>query len=164
MAENEIGTFSMPLEVYFQDGVIRGVLVTNHDRLSNFLILQEGDEVFTVAEATLEVGGTANKIEAGECTVYMQQVALIADLSPRLRTQRDMYVKKNASRALLCVGSYWIRGTVHLAPGSSIHDVLMAKTRFVPVTEATIVNRSDLPPRTFLVNRSQVSCIAALRD
>jgi hypothetical protein len=162
MTPETLGTFSMPLEVYFQTGMVRGVLVTNQDRLSNFLILRDGDEVFTLADATLELPGAAPEIKTEEFIVYMQQSAVIADLSPKLGSQRHLYVKKDANKALLSVGPYWIKGNVHLTPGASIHDVLMAKTRFIPVTDAAFVNRTDLPPRTFLVNRNHVSCIAAL--
>jgi hypothetical protein len=158
-----LGTFSMPLEVYFQAGIVRGVLVTNQDRLSNFLILRDGEEVFTLAQATLELAGSATEVKADQYIIYMQQVAIIADLSPKLGSQAHLYVKKDASRALLCVGPYWIQGNVHLVPGTSIHDLLMAKTRFIPVTDATFVNRTDLPSRTFLVNRNHISCIAALQ-
>src|ERR1051325_5551497 len=121
MPEN-LGAFSMPLEVYFQSGIVRGVLVTNQDRLSNFLILRDGDEVFTLAGVTLDLGGTATELNTVECIVYMQQIALIADLSPKLGSQPHLYVKKDATRALISVGPYWLRGNVHLVPGTSIHD------------------------------------------
>jgi hypothetical protein len=54
MALEEGLTYRMPLEVYLQTAVVRGVLVTNQDRLSNYLFLREGDEVFSLKEATLE--------------------------------------------------------------------------------------------------------------
>jgi len=44
----------MRLEVYLQSAVLRGILATNQERLSNYLILREGDEVFSLREATLE--------------------------------------------------------------------------------------------------------------
>ena len=114
MPQETLGTFSMPLEVYFQTGTVRGVLVTNQDRLSNFLILRECDEVFTLADATLELAGATPSITAEEYIVYMQQIAIIADLSPRLGSQPHLYVKKDANRALLSAGPYWIHGKVHL--------------------------------------------------
>ena len=44
----------MHLEVYLQAAVVRGVLETNQDRLSNYLIVRQGDEVFSLKDATLE--------------------------------------------------------------------------------------------------------------
>ena len=57
MAQDEGMTYSMPLEVYLQSAVVRGILGTNQDRLSNYFILREGDEVFSLREATLEDSG-----------------------------------------------------------------------------------------------------------
>ena len=47
-------TYAMHLEVYLQAAVVRGVLATNQDRLSNFLIVRQGDEVFSIKDAMLE--------------------------------------------------------------------------------------------------------------
>ncbi len=54
MGLDEGMTYSMPLEVYLQSAVVRGILGTNQDRLSNYFILREGDEVFSLKEAMLE--------------------------------------------------------------------------------------------------------------
>jgi hypothetical protein len=169
MAQSNFTTYSMPLEVYFQSAIVRGVLVTNQDRLSNYFILREGEEVFTLTDATLEdPNGKPMGVKAEHYVIYMQQVSLIADLSPQLRVTRSglehLYVQKESTKALLGIGQYWIKGSIHLTPGGSIHDLLMAKTRFIPVTDATFVNRAHVGPRTFLVNRTLVSCLAALRE
>jgi len=98
----------------------------------------------------------------------MRQVSLIADLSPQFRVTRSglehLYVKKESSKALLGIGPYWVQGKIHLTPGGSIHDLLMAKTRFIPVTDAMLLDKPGVGPRTFLVNRTLVSCLAALKD
>ncbi|SRR5713226_4378805 len=169
MAQDSFTTYSMPLEVYFQSAVVRGILVTNQDRLSNYFILREGEEVFTLKDATLEdPNGKPMAVNAEEYLVYMHQVSLIADLSPQFRAARSglehLYVKKESTKALLGIGSYWVQGKIHLTPGGSIHDLLMAKTHFIPVTDAILLDRPDVTPRTFLVNRTLVSCLAALKD
>ena len=115
MALDEGMTYSMPLEVYLQSAVVRGILGTNQDRLSNYFILREGDEVFSLKEATLETPDRKPvAMSSDEYLIYMQEVFLIADLSPQFRSERSMldhlYVKKEASKALLGVGSV-------LAPG-----------------------------------------------
>lgn len=162
-------TYSMPLEVYLQSAVVRGILMTNQDRPSNYFILREGDEVFSLKEATLE--GPNRKpvtVSSDEYLIYMQEVLLIADLSPQLAAKRTgfehLYVKKEASKALLSVGPLWLRGNIHLIPGGVLHDLLMAKTRFIPITDATLVDRPDLGARTYLVNRTKIGFITAVDE
>jgi hypothetical protein len=169
MAPDEGMTYSMPLEVYLQSAVVRGILMTNQDRPSNYFILREGDEVFSLKEATLE--GPNRKpvaVSSDEYLIYMQEVLLIADLNPQLRSKRTgfehLYVKKETSKALLGVGPFWLRGNIHLIPGGVLHDLLMAKTRFIPVTDATLVDRPDVGPRTYLVNRTKIGFISAVDE
>lgn len=169
MALDEGISYSMPLEVYLQSGVVRGVLSTNQDRLSNYLIFREGEEVFSLREATLE--GPDRKpvaVSSDEYLIYMQEVFLIADLSPQFRSQNStlerFYVQKEASKALLGVGPFWLRGNIHRVPGSALHDLLMSKTRFVPVTDATLLDRPDVGSRTYLVNRTKIGFITAVTD
>ena len=159
MALDEGMTYSMPLEVYLQSAVVRGILGTNQDRLSNYFILREGDEVFSLREATLEDPNRKPvAVSSDEYLIYMQEVFLIADLSPQFRSERSgldhLYVKKEASKALLGVGPFW----------SAMHDLLMAKTRFIPVTDATVVDRPDVGPRTYLVNRTKIGFITAVGE
>ena len=169
MSPDEGMTYSMALEVFLQSAVVRGILMTNQDRPSNYFILREGDEVFSLKEATLE--GPHRKavaLSSDEYLIYMQEVFLIADLSPQLRSNRTgfehLYVKKETSKALLGVGPFWLRGNIHLIPGGALHDLLMAKTRFVPVTDATLPDRPDLGPRTYLVNRTKIAFITAVDE
>ena len=75
-------TYAMHLEAYLQAAVVRGVLTTNQDRLSNFLIVRQGDEVFSIKDATLETrNGKPISVGADEYLIYLQEVFLIADLS-----------------------------------------------------------------------------------
>jgi hypothetical protein len=167
MTLDEGMTYSMALEVYLHSAIVRGILMTNQDRPSNYFILREGDEVFSLKEATLERPNREPvAVNSDEYLIYMQEVLLIADLSPQLRSERTgfehLYVKKEASKALLGVGPFWLRGNIHLVPGGVLHDLLMAKTRFIPVTDATLVDRPDVGPRTYLVNRTKIGFITAV--
>ncbi|HEU4344412.1 MAG TPA: hypothetical protein VFU31_22875 [Candidatus Binatia bacterium] len=169
MALDEGLTYTMPLEVYLHSAVVKGILVTNQDRLSNHLVLRRDDEVFSLRDATLEgLNGKAFAVRSDEYLIYMQEVFLIADLSPEFRTDRSglahLYIKKEASRALLGVGPYWIQGNIHVVPGGALHDLLLAKTRFIPVTDATLLDRPEVGPRTYLVNRTRIGFITALKD
>ena len=159
----------MPLEVYLQSAVVRGVLVTNQDRLSNYLTLRGGDEVFSLRDATLE-NLERKTVAAGsdEYLIYMQELFLIADLSTQLRQDRpgleSLYVKKDTSRVLLSVGPYWLQGNIYIVPGGALHELLMSKTRFIPVTGAALLNRPELGPRTYLVNRTKIGFMTASGD
>ena len=162
-------TYSMPLEVYLQAGVVRGILVTNQDRLSNHLILRKGEDVFSLKEATLEsFDRKPVNVPSDEYVVYMQEVYLIGDLSPQEQVRRagmeTFYVRKEASKALISVGPYLVQGTIHLFPGSALHDLFLEKTMFFPVTEGLMVNRSDIGPRTYLVNRNKIGFMTAIGD
>jgi len=162
-------TYSMSLEVYLQAASVRGVLTTNQDRLSNFLIVREGEEVFSLTQATLE---TFNQkpvlVTAAEYLVYMREVYLIADLSvageSSTSTMRSRYVRKDQSKALLGVGPYLLQGNIHLRPGSAIHELLMEKSQFLPITGAILLERPAVPPRTYLVNRAKIGFMTAVSD
>jgi len=160
-------TYKMPLEVYLQAAVIRGVLETNQSRLSSHLILREGDEVFMLRAASLErLDRTTIAAGSDEYLIYMQEIFLIADLSPQAERfgVENLFVKKESSRALLSVGPYWLQGNIHILPGGALHDLLMARTRFVPVTEATLLDRPEKDSRTYLVNRTKIGFITALNE
>jgi hypothetical protein len=101
-----------------------------------------------------------------EYLIYMQEVLLIADLSPRYGSDRStlehLYVKKEASRALLSVGPHWVQGNIHIAPGGVLDELLVAKSRFIPVTDAMLFDRPDVGARTYLVNRTKIGFITRL--
>jgi hypothetical protein len=162
-------TYSMTLEVYLQSAVLRGVLVTNQDRLSNYLILREGDEVLSITNATLDdLQGKTIVAGAAEYLIYMQEVFLIGDLSPQLSSDRTgyehLYVKKDSNKALISVGPYWLKGDIHVIPGAPLHELLLGKTRFFPITDAALIGRPDIEPRTYLVNRTKIGCMTAVGD
>jgi Family of unknown function (DUF6812) len=166
---NENLTYTMRLEVFLQAAVVRGVLATNQDRLSNFLIVRSGDEVFSLREATLETHeGKPLTAETDEYLIYLQEVCLIADLDSKGGARRSaadaLYIKKDQSRALLSAGPYLVQGSIHLLPGSALHDLVMEKSQFLPVTDATLVGCADLGPRTYLVNRGKIGFMTARGD
>jgi hypothetical protein len=169
MEERDGLTYQMPLEVYLQDAVIRGMLVTNQERLSNHLILRNDDEVVSLRSATLQAGNPkAAPLGSDEYLVYLQSVFMIADLSPNSRSDtsafRGFYVRKDSSAVLLNVGPYMIQGRVHTLPGDPLHELLISRTRFFPVTDATLIDRVELGSRTYLVNRTKIGFLTALKD
>ena len=169
MAADENLTYSMYLEVYLQSAMVRGLLETNQDRLSNHMIVRQGEEVFSLKEATLEIlNRQPIKVSTNKYLLYMQEVLLIADLSVERRAPspglHSLLVKKDQSKALLSVGPYLLHGTVHLQAGSDLQDLLMAQSRFLPVTEATLIDRQDALPCTYLINRTKIGFISAVAD
>jgi hypothetical protein len=89
-------------------------------------------------------------------------------LSPEFSSDRSayehLYVKKDSSKALLSVGPYWLKGKIHVIPGAPLHDLLLGKTRFFPITDTALIGRPDIPPRTYLVNRTKIGCMTAIGD
>jgi hypothetical protein len=169
MSSGEGLTYTMPLEVYLQSALVRGILTTNQDRLSNYLVLREGHEIFSLREASLEdLHGRPIEVASDEYLIYMQEVFLIADLSAESTRNRSahahLHVKKEQSSALLNVGPYWVRGNIYLITGMPLHDLLLAKTRFIPVTDAKLLDRPSTGSRTYLVNRTKIGCMTALSD
>jgi hypothetical protein len=159
----------MPLEVYLQGALVRGVLVTQQSRLSSYLGLRDGADVFALKDATIE---SANRkpiaLGADEHLVYVREVLLIADLSPASQTQRSgiesFYVQKESSKALFSVGPYLLQGAVHLMPGTALHDLLLENSQFIPVTDAILLDRADVTPRTYLVNRNKIGFMTTIGD
>lgn len=169
MALEEGLTYAMPLEVYLQAAVVRGVLTTSQNRLSNFLIVRQGEEVFALQDAILESYDRKQvSLAADKYLIYMQEVLLIADLSSQSRTRRSsidsLYVQKDRAKALFSVGPYLLQGNVHLLPGTALHDLMMEKSQFIPVTEAVLIDRQDVEPRTYLVNRTKIGFMTAIGD
>ena len=161
--------YTMPLEVYLQTVIVRGVLATNQDRLSSYLLVREGDEVISLTDATLEnLSGKAVVSGPDEYVVYLREVFLIADLSPDTSGPRSgmegLYVKKDTSKTLIGVGHYLVQGNIHLLPGNTLHDVLLEKSQFVPVTDATMLGSQEHRARTYLVNRNKIGFMTAITD
>jgi hypothetical protein len=159
--------YTMFVEVFLQAAIVRGILETNQDRLSNHLAIRQGEEVFALKEATLQVPGREPvAVGSHEYLLYMQEVLLIADLSTEDQARRSvlpgLFVKKEKSKALLSVGPYLLQGNVHLQTGNALQEFLMEKSRFLPVTEATLADRPEVGPRTYLVNRAKIGFISAL--
>lgn len=162
-------SYSMPLEIYIPAGLVRGVLVTNQDRLSSHLLFRQDDQVFSVRDATVEdLTGKPILSRTNEYIVYMREVFLIADLSPGGQSERSglegLYQKKDTSKALVSVGPHLLQGDIYLVPGGALYDLLLEKTQFVPLTNATILGREAVARRTYLINRHKIGFMTAIGD
>lgn len=169
MAADPPLSYNMFVEVYFQATIVRGILETNQDRLSSYLAVRQGEEVFALKEATLEVPGHEQPaVATQDYLVYMREVFLIADLNidnpGRRATLSGLYVKKDKSKALLAVGPYLLQGNVHLHSGSALQDWVMEQSHFLPITEATLRHRAGVGTHTYLISRAKIGFISALGE
>jgi len=157
---------SIPLEIYLSSTLIRGALFTRHNRVSNHLNLRSGDESLLINNAIIEdLGGNRVPSDPKEYLLYLEDVLFIADLSTAIDTTRvgvdQEPIRKDPRSVLVYVSPYWIRGTAHLIPGAALSDLLVVKKRFIPITEAKLLNQPDMASRTLLVNGTKISCLAA---
>jgi len=169
MAMEQGLTYTLPLEVYLPAALVRGILETNLDRVSSDLLLRQDDQVFSLRDATVEnLDGRPIINRATEYVVYMREIYLIADLSPANHSTRlgfeGLYQKKDTSKALISVGAYLIQGDVYILPGGALYDLLLEKSQFIPLTNATILGHQSIAPRTYLINRHKIGFMTALGD
>ena len=112
-----------------------------------------------------DLEGNGLPTDCQEFLLYLQEVLFIADLSPAADTVGlgldEQVIRKDPKCVLMHVSPFWIRGAVHLIPGATLNDLLRIKKRFIPVTDAVVLNRRAVAPRTFLVNGTKISCLAA---
>jgi hypothetical protein len=153
------------VEVYLPSAVIRGSLVTRHDRLSNHLNLRSEDDVASLLEASIrDLSGNPLQVGSGDFTIYTSEMLLVADLMPATVVDQSAWdraqVKKEPQAVLLGIGPFWLRGTAHLMPGAPLSNLALVKQNFIPVTDATVLNQPEREPCTILVNRVKVSWLA----
>jgi hypothetical protein len=149
------------VDIYLSSAIIRGSLVTRHDRLSNHLNLRSEDEVASLVEARVrDLDGNPFEGGSGDFTVYMGEILLVADLMPTGGSRRSALdhprLEKEQRAVLLGVGPFWLRGTAHLVPGMELPNWALVKQNFIPLTDATVVNQRESEPCTFLVNRAKI--------
>jgi hypothetical protein len=150
------------VDIYLHSAIIRGSLVTRHDRLSNHLNLRSEDAVTSLVEAKLrDLNGDPLEGGSGDFTVYTGEILLVADLVPTSGSQRSALdhprLEKESRAVLLGIGPFWLRGTAHLMPGMELPNWALVKQNFIPLTEATVLNQRESEPCTFLVNRVKIS-------
>ena len=166
MVVSETVAHAISLEIYLPSVVIGGTLITRHHRVSSHLNLRSGDETLLIKNVKMEdLAGNRLSADCNECLLYLKEVLFIADSSLAADTARSdldqQPIRKEPRRVLVHVSPFWIRGTVHLIPGATLNDLLVAKKRFIPVTEATLLDHPASAPRTLLVNGTKISCLAA---
>jgi hypothetical protein len=150
------------VDIYLPSAIIRGSLVTRHDRLSNHLNLRSEDDVSSLVEARVrDLNGDPLEGGSSNFTVYTGEILLVADLVPTIGIRRSALdhprLEKESRAVLLGVGPFWLRGTAHLTPGMELPNWALVKQNFIPLTDATVLNQRESEPCTFLVNRVKIS-------
>jgi hypothetical protein len=51
-----------------------------------------------------------------------------------------------------------------LLGGSELQDFVMEVSRFLPLTDATLIDRHAILPRTYFVNRAKIGFMSAVGD
>jgi len=162
----EMTSHSVAIEVYLASTIIRGMLMTKHERLSDHVLMRAGDEVFSVHNSKVEdLNGQPLSFGGAEYVIHMDEVLFIADSNGEPGPERSnldhTQIAKEPKNVVMLVGPFWVRGQVHLLPGATVQNLLTVKSRFIPVTEATLLGRPEAKPCTFLVNRTKIACVAA---
>lgn len=128
---------SVPLTLYTDAFVIRGMLETRQRRITD--MLNQAEDRFLVLSdvASDEFGTRGETIRAEYAQINLSAVLFaVADepapLSPELRTP------KIAEQALVSIPPFKVVGHIHLLPERSLRHALSELTgHFLPITEAT---------------------------
>jgi hypothetical protein len=155
-----------PIRVYLESVIVSGMLATKHQRLSDYFNLAVGYECFAVKDPSAEgFDGHPFPVNPPELLMYKPEVLLITDLrreeagSSEVNLQR---INKEGRKVMLSVGPFWLQGTIHVLPGSTLQQILTGKAQFVPLTDASLLKPMQSELRTFLVNQTKIGLLAAL--
>jgi hypothetical protein len=150
------------IEVYLPSGLLKGTIVTRHERVSDHLAMP--DEAFLLANTSL-AGSEAQRYEvvATSALIYKRLVIMVADVGAAARHRaldaQLMRVERQPHRVLVGVGPFWVRGEVHLPAGADLESAGLGKAQFIPLTAATFLGHPDSHPVTFIINRDQINCV-----
>ena len=117
---------------FAEDAVIRGELVLEGDRLSDF-IPQEGP--FEIERVTLEALDDGRIVEIPAASVARSDLIVITGSGPRGNKARRVRTRPHPARAQ--AGPYEIVGYVHAAPSAHPFNGVLRR-RVLPMTSAVI--------------------------
>lgn len=148
---------------FAEDSVIRGELVLEGDRLSDF-IPQEGP--FDIERVTLEALDDGRNVTVGATTVARSDIVAITGSGPRGNVARRVRTRPHPAR--MQAGPYEIVGYVHAVPSAHPFNGVLRR-RVLPVTSAVI--RYRLGGQSFeqeldalLVNPEKIDWLKAATD
>ncbi len=165
--EQPISLRLVPLTLYTEQLVVRGLILTHHHRVTD--ILRTTDPFLVLQDVTLEEYGEAGPAVAAEyAQVNLASVLFAASLTT-VAPITGLRTPKIAARALVSVPPFRIVGQVHLLPAMTLRDSLAAlQGSFIPITDATFWSeRLGEERRTVAfvaVNQSRAQVFAPFRE
>jgi hypothetical protein len=150
----------MRVEVVLDSCSIRGILETSQARVSDHL--NAGADTLSLKHARVVLPG--GEPVASESTVYINTsvILFVVDLTPRPTGHAAFQIEREAREVTLNIGTIWVRGDAHLPVGGEMQAYFEGSaTRFMPLTNATVIGREATAPRTVLINRDQLRCMMA---
>ncbi|MFQ5683171.1 MAG: hypothetical protein ACE5HC_07850 [Candidatus Binatia bacterium] len=162
---DDIPTLNKSVEIYLESAVIRGTLVTKHRRLSDHLNMGTIDQFLSLQDAKLEaLQGKSHQQSSKSIILNLQRILLVSDLDSGevLNSARKnlSWVNREPLEVVMGVGSFWVRGNLHLIHGGDLSTFTAGKSLFIPLTSATFLDSPEAQQQTFLVNREKINCIA----
>jgi len=128
---------ALPLTLYTEEYVIRGMVQTRQHRVSD--ILNNAENPFLVLEeVALEEHGSADPPLRAEFAQVNLGSVLFAVALTTIEPMRELRTPKVAERALVSIPPFRVVGNIHLLPERNLRDALQEfQARFLPVTDAT---------------------------
>jgi hypothetical protein len=126
----------VPLTLYTEQLVVRGMILTHHRRVTD--ILRPAEPFLVLQDVTLEEYGTDGHTTRAEYAQVNLASVLFASSLAAVVPASGLRTPKVAARALVSVPPFRIVGNVHLLPAMTLRDSLAAlQGGFIPITDAT---------------------------
>lgn len=160
-------TRQIAVEVYLPSTVLRGMLLTKHRRLIDYLNLKMSDDAIRLAEVEIQTAKVETSlVKPSSALINRHQVTVAVELSPGPSTtdQNEALspVEREVWRVLIEAGSLWMQGNLHLLPGAELNSFAPGNSAFIPLSQATFLDAPGSEPRTFMINREKVNCLMPL--
>jgi len=128
---------SLPLTLYTDAFVIRGLIRTRQRRITD--VLNQADEPFVVvADATIDEYGSKGMASRADYAQVNLGAVLFAVSDETVDPRPDLRTPKVPEMAMISLPPFRITGRIHLMPERDLHEALSELTgAFIPVTDAT---------------------------
>jgi hypothetical protein len=159
---------ALPMTLYTELFVVRGILQTRQHRLTD--ILNTAEEPFLVLEdVSLEEFGSRHQPATSEFAQVNLSSILFAVTLQTVQPVSELHLRKVAERAFLSIPPFRVMGNIHLLPDRTFRESLAGlHSKFVPVTDAVFwSDRERQAPQTaamVAVNRSRAQIFAPFHE
>jgi hypothetical protein len=159
---------AVPLTLFTDAYVIRGVMRTRQRRITDILNQEERDFVVIENSVMDEFGSRSPAVKADFAQVNLGSV-LFAVADTPVEAVPELRTPKIAEQALVSIPPFRIVGRIHLLPGRDMHEALDELTgRFLPATDATYwsesVGEARKTAQLVAFNHARAQILAPHRD